>query len=185
MRVDPGSDLPAGYPTELTEVAALEDGTQVALRAILPADAERLLRLFPRLSPQSIYRRFFTPVPRPNRALIDHLVAVDYTDRLALVALVDDEVVGVARYDRSRSEPDEADAAVIVEDAWQGRGLGTRLLSRLSAAAEQRGVRVLTAEVMAENRPMMGLLRTIAEDVEVRYQGGSNVIRMTLPQARR
>ncbi len=182
MRLDTGSDLPAGYPAELAEVSLLDDGTQVELRAILPADAERLLRLFPRLSSQTLYRRFFTPVPRARRAVIERLVRVDYRDRLAIVALVDDEVVGVARYDRDPSAPAEAEAAVVVEDAWQGRGLGTSLLRRLAAAAGQRGVRVLTAEVMAENRPMMGLLRTIAEDLEIRHEGGSNVLRMTLPE---
>ncbi len=91
------TQLPEGYPQELREQALLDDGTPTAFRAILPEDDVRLDRLFYRLSPQSLYLRFFTPMPRPNRAIIDRLVNVDYVDRLALVALIDDEPAGVAR----------------------------------------------------------------------------------------
>lgn len=174
---------PADYPDELTEVALLEDGTAVVVRAIRPDDAARLEEMFHRLSAESIYRRFATPVTRPDPAMVARLVTVDYHDRLALVAEIDGEVVGVARYDRLAPRPgqlDEAEAALIVEDAWQGRGLGTRLLWRLTAAARERGVQAFVAVVLGENRPMMGLLRVLAEDVEVTFTGGEYEIRILL-----
>ena len=179
---------PAGYPHELTEVALLTDGTPVEFRAILPADDARLERLFHRLSPQSLYLRFFAPVPRPQPAMIRRLVDVDYTDRLAIVALVDDEIVGVARYDRLAAvapaalgvDPGEAEAAVIVEDAWQGRGIATRLLWRLTAAAVARGVHTFTASVLAQNSKMLRLLHVIGEDVEFEPSGGEYQVRMRL-----
>jgi predicted N-acetyltransferase YhbS len=164
-------DLPAGYPAELTEQAWLEDGTAVLFRAVRPGDAERFERLFDRLSPETVYRRFFAPVARLQTRMLERLVNVDYHDRLALVAEIGGEVAGVARYDRLGGG-EEAEAAVIVEDAWQGRGIGTRLLWRLSAAARERGVRVFVGSVLADNRPMMGLLRELAEDVTVRLEGG-------------
>lgn len=190
--VNPASDTaPPGYPHELTEVALLDDGTPVEFRAILPSDDLRLARLFHRLSPQSLYLRFFAPVPRPRPAMIRRLADVDYTDRLAIVAVVDDEIVGVARYDRLAAvapatlgvDPGEAEAAVIVEDAWQGRGIATRLLWRLSAAGVARGVHTFTASVLAQNSKMLGLLRIISQDVEFAPSGGEYQVRMRLAGA--
>lgn len=184
---------PAGYPHELTEQAYLDDGSPIQFRAIRPDDDVRLDRLFYRLSPQSLYLRFFTALARPNAALIKHLVTVDYVDRLALVAVVDDEIVGVARYDRTaavappqlHADPGEAEAAVIVEDAWQHRGIATRLLWRLSAAAVARDVHTFTASVLASNRKMMRLLSVIGEDVEVELSGHEYLARMRLAGATR
>ena len=184
----PPSSAAAGYPVELTEQAYLDDGTPVEFRAIRPDDAERLERLFYRLSPQSLYLRFFTPMTRPSAPLIQRLTHVDYVDRLALVAIIDDEVVGVARYDRLAAvapsqlsvDPGEAEAAVIVEDAWQHHGIATRLLWRLSAAARARGVHTFTGTIMAANRRMVGLLSELGEDVELELSGSEYLARLRL-----
>lgn len=181
-------DLPPGYPIDLTEQAFLDDGTAVVFRAIRPDDAARLERLFYRLSPQSLYLRFFTPMARPNAAMTQRLVTVDYVDRLALVAEIDDEVVGVARYDRLAAvapaalnvAEGEAEAAVIVEDAWQRRGIATRLLWRLSAAAAARGIDTFTASVLGQNRTMLGLLSVLGETVEMKLSDGEYQVRLRL-----
>lgn len=170
--------LPSAYPSALVEVGELSDGARVRLRPIRPDDALRLERLLHRLSPLTRYRRFFTPVPRPDLDVIDRLVHVDYTDRLAMIAEVDDEVIGVARYDRVTA--DEAEVAVVVEDAWQGRGVGTRLLWRLSAAARERGLQAFVAEVQGENRPMMRLLRVLSDDVRWELSDGAYHVRIGL-----
>lgn len=181
--------LPRGvYPDDLVEVAYLDDGTEVLFRPIRTDDAERLERLFWRLSPESLYRRFFTPMTRPNQRMITRLTTVDYVDRLALVAVINDEIIGVARYDRIaalappavRVDRGDAEAAVIVEDAWQGRGIATRLLWRLTAAARQRGIAAFTAEVLSSNRPMLGLLRELSGQVETHLEGGAYVVRLEL-----
>lgn len=176
-------DLPEAYPRELVELAYLDDGTAVELRPILPEDKARLERMFHRLSPLSLYRRFFTPVPRPNPALLERLVHVDYTDRLALVALVGDEVVAVARYDRLPVR-DDAEVAVIVEDAWQGRGIATRMLWRLTAAARARGIGWFIAGVQGENRPMMGLLKVLSDELETTLVDGEYQVRIGLSGVR-
>jgi predicted N-acetyltransferase YhbS len=170
---------PASYPHELVEVAYLRDGTAVEFRPVRPDDEARFERLFHRLSPLTLYRRFFSPVHRINRRLLAHLVNVDYTDRLAIVAQVDDEVVAVGRFDRITGT-DEAEIAITVEDAWQGRGLGTRLLWRLSAAARERGIAAFVATVQGENRPMMGLLQVIGTPVETQLVGGEYEVRIEL-----
>lgn len=180
--------MPPAYPGELTEQAFLDDGTPIVFRAIRPDDDVRLERLFYRLSPQSLYLRFFTPMPRPNAAVIRRLVAVDYVDRLALVAVIDDEVVAVARYDRLaatappalRVDPGEAEAAVIVEDAWQKHGIATRLLWRLSAAAAARGVTTFTGTILASNRSMLGLLSVLGSGVEIELSGAEYLVKLRL-----
>ena len=179
---------PPGYPHELTEQAFLDDGTPVLFRAIRPDDDERLRRLFYRLSPESVYLRFFAPMNRPNARMVHRLSNVDYVDRLAMVAVVDDEVAGVARYDRLSAtapaalkvDPGDAEAAVIVEDAWQGRGIATRLMWRLTAAAVPRGVTTFTASVLAQNRPMLGLLRVLGSELDMVLEGGEYLVRLRL-----
>lgn len=179
---------PPGYPAELTEQAYLDDATPVVFRAIAPADAPALERLFYRLSPTSVYLRFFAPLARPTQAMLMRLSNVDYTDRLALVAVIDGEIVGVARYDRLAAiapaglnvDPAEAEAAVLVEDRWQGKGIATRLLWRLSAAAAARGVTTFTGSILAENRAMVGLLHVMGEAVEMRLAGTEYEVRLRL-----
>jgi RimJ/RimL family protein N-acetyltransferase len=172
-------DLPPDYPRALVELAYLVDGTAVEFRPIAPEDGVRLERLFYRLSPQTLYRRFFSPVPRPSAKVIHRLANVDYGDRMAIVAVIDDEIVGVARYDRL-GDPSEAEVAVLVEDAWQQRGLATRLLWRLTAAARERGVQTFIAGVLGENRPMMGLLEVLSDELEVTFADGEYTARIGL-----
>jgi GNAT superfamily N-acetyltransferase len=179
---------PPGYPVELTEHAFLDDGTPVLFRAIRPDDAERLERLFYRLSPKTLYLRFFTPLTRVNHTLLKRLVNVDYVDRLAIVAVIDDEIVGVSRYERLAPlappgtvvDPGEAEAAVVVEDARQGHGIGTRLLWRLSAAARPRNVDTFTATVLATNRPMLGLLHVLGDPIQSQLEAGEYNVKLRL-----
>jgi GNAT superfamily N-acetyltransferase len=134
---------------------------QVATRPIEPDDEGRLVRLWPRLSPDTVYRRFHSPLHRLPRAEVHRLVDVDHDRREALVALVGGEVVGVARYDRWPDDPSRAEFAVLVEDAWQGSGLGRQLLVELTALAARRGVATLTATVQADNDRMVWLIRRL------------------------
>src|SRR5262245_45011956 len=102
----------------------------VTIRPVRDDDEERLARFFTRLSRDTLYRRFFTAMPRIAPSLIDRLVHVDHHRREALVAIVHDEIVAEARYDGSTSDPTAAEAAVVVEDGWQRHGIGAALLER-------------------------------------------------------
>ena len=133
----------------------------VATRPVQDDDLDRFLRLWPRLSMETRYRRFHAPVHRLPMELVHRLVEVDHADREAVVALVGGEVVGVARYDRSPADPTEAEFAVVVEDDWQNVGLGRQLLGELTRLAARRGVRALTATVQADNDRMVWLIRRL------------------------
>ena len=80
----------------------LRDGHTVHVRPIVPGDADRLLRFHSRQSPESIYFRYFSPRPELSERDVQHFTVVDHVDRVAFIALSDDEIVGVARYERYR-----------------------------------------------------------------------------------
>ncbi|HMG25502.1 MAG TPA: GNAT family N-acetyltransferase [Acidimicrobiia bacterium] len=153
------------------DLVELDDGSAVAVRPIEPADAYALLRMFDRLSPESIYHRFFSPMPRPRRAALLHLAGLDHELHEALVATSGREIVAVARYDARPNETD-AEVAVIVDDEWQDRGLGTRLLHRLARVGARRGLVAFRATVLGENRRALPFLRRLSPDAEVLFRDG-------------
>jgi GNAT superfamily N-acetyltransferase len=161
------------------DVVPLAGGTKVALRQIQPDDADRLRRLFYRLSPETIYWRFFTPIQVPREEVLEHFARVDHERREAIVAVVEDEVVGVARYDRAEGTP-EADTAVLVEDAWQGQGLAKVLLRHLARVARQRGVRIFTALIMGENVRARQLYSRVFANVDAHLDGAEWQLRISL-----
>ena len=140
--------------------------------ALLEAgDGEALRRFFYRLSPETVYRRFLSPIARPEQAHPERLLDLDHRDREAIVALVGGEIVGVARYHR-RPATDSADMAVVVADEYQHRGLGTRLLAALREAALRNGVREFAVTLQADNRASIGLVRHFDPGIRFRLGGG-------------
>lgn len=141
-----------GYPYQWEADAVLSDGSVVHLRPITPADADRLREFHSRLSPETVYYRFFAPYPELTDKDVTRFTTVDYVDRVALVATVAGEIVGVGRYDRINDT--DAEIAFTVRDDYQGRGLGSVLLEHLAVAARERGLRRFVADVLPQNRRM-------------------------------
>jgi RimJ/RimL family protein N-acetyltransferase len=154
----------------------------VAIRVIRADDAERLRRLFYRLSPESVYRRFFTLYSHPPEDKLRELADLDHDQRDAAVAVVGDEVVGVARYAALAGRPGVAEVAVLVEDAYQGGGLGRRLLDCATALARLHGITTVTATVLADNRPAIAMLRAAYPDAVWTSYGTE--YELTVPLAR-
>jgi GNAT superfamily N-acetyltransferase len=133
----------------------------VATRPVQPDDDALFRRLWPRLSRDTVYRRFHSPLHGLPAETVQRLVTVDHDRREAVAAVVGGEVVGVARYDRSAADPTTAEFAILVEDAWQGAGLGRQLLTELVELASTRGVTTLTATVQRDNDRVIGLIRRL------------------------
>jgi GNAT superfamily N-acetyltransferase len=116
----------------------LRDGSRVRIRQCRRTDRDLLVRGFERLSPESRYRRFLTPMHELDARTLRYMTDVDHHDHEAMVALdKSGEGVGDARYVRDNAQPDTAEVAVTVVDGWQGRGLGTLLLEAISARARR------------------------------------------------
>jgi GNAT superfamily N-acetyltransferase len=156
------------------QIVTLRNGVSVRVRAIRPDDEPRLMALSRRLSPRTVYQRFFS-VRRLLPEEAHDFANVDYRRRMAIVAEVGDgqepELVGVARY--GPSDEGTADIGLVVADGWQGLGLGSLLLEEILRAGEQRGIHEFSAEVLTENRRALLLLaghtaitrRTVASGV--------------------
>jgi acyl-CoA synthetase (NDP forming)/RimJ/RimL family protein N-acetyltransferase len=149
----------------------LADGGLVHVRPIRPTDGARLVAMHGRMSPESIYFRFFSPKPRLTDKEVERFTNVDFHDRVALVALQDDDMIAVARFDR-RPGHDEAEVAFTVDDAHHGRGIATLMLEHLAAIARQLGIQRFTAEVLPDNRPMLGVFRAAGFEVSTRFSSG-------------
>lgn len=153
---------------------ALRDGTCVPVREVQASDAPALRRLVGRLSGHSVYLRYFGPMKELSEEQARYFAEVDGNDRFALVALDpedEDEIVAVVRYDRE-GDSDSAEYAALVEDRWQGRGLGIGLTRSLVEAARERGFRRLHAFILRENTGMLHLLRSLALPERQRWEDG-------------
>jgi acetyltransferase len=141
----------------------LRDGTAVHLRAIRPDDKERLRMAFERLSPRSVYRRFFHPVTALTPDVLRQLTELDFCDHVGLVLAVEDEtgerLIAVGRFIRTAPRSERAELAITVADDYQNRGAGTLLLQRLADIARAGGVRELVAHVLDDNREMLEVIR--------------------------
>ncbi len=161
--------------TELDERWAgdvvLGNGETVHVRPIRPDDAHALAEFHRRQSPESIYRRFFTPKPELSEPSLEHFTNVDFVDRVALVVEGRGEFIAWASYERW-SGRDDADAAFMVDDRHQGKGIATLLLEHLAAIARSNGIRRFTAEVLADNRPMLHVFSRAGWPVQRRFESG-------------
>jgi RimJ/RimL family protein N-acetyltransferase len=150
-------------------------GDGLSLRLIRPDDAPRLIALHERLSLHTAYQRFFAAMRRLPPDWARYLADVDYRTRLAVVierAGADGpELIGVGRYEPT-AEPDTVEVALVVQDGWQGKGLGKILLRELLAAAAVRGIRRFRAYVLSDNARMLRLLSRHTSILERRTLAG-------------
>ena len=170
----------------ISGVLALRDGTCVPVREIRAEDTGALRRLVARSSERSIELRFFGPMKELTEERARSFAEVDGVDRFALVALDPEdegEIVAVVRYERE-GDSDGAEYAALVEDRFQGRGLGIGLTRRLIEAARERGIKRLHALVLRENRRMLGLLRSLEFPERKRWENGLEHIEIDLRSGR-
>ena len=159
------------YPDRWEADVVLGDGGTVRLRPIRPDDADLLREMHARLSPDTVYMRFFSMVRTLAARDVERLTQVDHEDRVALVALLREQMVGVVRFDRMPGTAD-AEVAVVVEDAHQGRGLGPLLLEHLAAAARERGIERFVADVLPSNRRMIEVFRSAGFAIDRHMEDG-------------
>jgi GNAT superfamily N-acetyltransferase len=143
-------------------------------------DADALRRFHEGLSDRTVYLRFFSPHPHLSDSEVAQFTDVDHVSREALVALCDNDIVGVARFDALPTARNEAEVAFVVTDACQGQGVGRRLLVELIEAACALGITTLVAEVLPANGRMMDLLMRAGRPVVKEHGDGVVVLRLLL-----
>lgn len=138
--------------------AVVKDGRTVHIRPIAPDDLDGLMQMWGRLSPESIRLRFFAP-RKMDREQMRYFVDLEWETRFAVVAEQAGDIIGVSRFDVLPEDPSSAEFAVLVEDAHQGRGVGTALVRALMEPAADMGVTGFVADVLRENSRMLGVMR--------------------------
>jgi acyl-CoA synthetase (NDP forming)/RimJ/RimL family protein N-acetyltransferase len=167
------------YPAEWEADVLLADGGVVHLRPVRPDDGDAVRAMHGRLSEETVENRFFEATARILDRDLDTVLAADHDRLVVLVATLGRRVIGVSYYRRSGAG-DDAEVAFLIEDAHQGRGLGSIVLEHLAAIARESGVRLFTADMRPGNRAMIGVFREAGFDVEAEFDGGSVRLRMSL-----
>ena len=153
-------------------VKELSDGSRFVIRHIRPDDKRLLVEGLAHLSPETVYRRFLAPKPSFSRSELRYLTELDRRDHVALVAISagdPDCLAGVARFVRLAGDPETAEAAVVVGDRFQRRGVGKLLALQLADEAAARAIRRFQATILGENVAARRLMGAMAE----RLDGGA------------
>lgn len=159
------------------ESFTLKDGTPVVIRPIRPDDAAHLQDTFNHLSMETIYQRFHSFKKELPDEEARQLATVDYTTRMAFVALCEKNgreiIIGVTRYALpDKKHPQIAESAVVVQDEYQGRGLGKLLLRRLVLYARAKGISRLRGAMQIDNNRMLDLVKHSGLPYKTRFVDG-------------
>ncbi len=156
----------------------LPDGTTVTIREISPDDDPLMLAMWDRTSAESRRRRFMGPF-RMDETTVKRFTHLDPELQFAVVAVRGrgdrERIVGVARYERDPDDPSEAEFAALVEDAEQGRGIGTVLVREVALAAHAAGVTHLSGDILSDNVRMLNLVRELGLEYRAAHDEGGVV----------
>jgi len=156
------------YPTELITTWRLADGSSASLRPIRPEDAEMEQEFVKNLSDNSRYFRFMNSVRELTPAMLARFTQIDYDREMAFVAVREEggrEIeIGVARY-VANPDAQTCEFAIVVAEAWHGKGLGRRMLERLIEVARSRGLKAMVGHVLAVNQSMLALCGKLGFEV--------------------
>jgi ribosomal protein S18 acetylase RimI-like enzyme len=163
------------YPEALETHRTTKTGESILLRPAKISDEPLFKDFFYSLSEQSLYRRFVSVRQDMPHERLQDFVAVDYTKRMVLLALIEgkgrEEMVGLGEFALLPSGH-VAEIALAVRDDYQGRGIGTELLAYLAYLARKQGLLGFTAEVLVDNKPVLHLLEKMGFDIEKRKEAG-------------
>ncbi len=163
------------YPEELETYKTTFTGLNIFLRPVKLSDEHLLKDFFYSLSNDSMYRRFMSTRKDMHHERLQPFVVIDYTKEMVILAVIQHEgtelIVGMAQYliDETKHT---AEAAFVVRDVYQGRGIGAVLLSYVTYLARKKGLLGFTAAVLMENTHMLQLFEKAGFNLEKRSEGG-------------
>lgn len=157
------------YPVELVRSWTLRDGTRIVIRPIRPDDRQIEQDFVHGLSDESRYFRFFNAVRDLSEAALNRFTQVDYDNEMALIAVIcengHETEIGVARYSIN-SDGRSCEFAIAVADAWQCKGIGSKLMQSLMDAARTRGLETMEGWVLSGNGRMLALMDALGFSID-------------------
>ncbi len=170
------------YPSAIAAEETFKGGVKIQFRAIKPSDEEDLRRLFYRFSDESVYYRYFSPIKTMPHKQMQKYVNLDCDRTLSIVGVAGDSfkerIIAEARYVKDLVRP-YADLAFAVDENYHGLGIASYLYKMLVQLARERGLKGLTADVLASNKPMMRVFEK--GDLTVNAQLDDDIYKLTIP----
>ena len=164
------------YPAHLVSHFATPDGESITLRPIRPEDAAMEQAFVQKLSPNSRYLRFMNTIRELSPMQLVRLTQIDYDRELAFVAILDHSTpvteIGVARY-VTNPDGQSCEFAIVIADAWQGKGLARRLMTQLIEAARDRGLKFMTGDFLCENSRMIRFAQSFGFEIGAHPDDGT------------
>ena len=160
----------------------LSSGVEITFRVVQHDDARALQRVHARCSERTIYLRFFGSLEKLSDQQAKYFASTDGVDHLGLVALDpqdQNEIIAVARYARQPGD-ERAEYAALVEDRWQGHGVGAELTRQLIEKTRDNGVRSFYAIVKGKNKSMLSVLRHLDLPEQERVEEGEKLVEVRL-----
>ena len=167
-----------------TATETLRNGLEICIRAGHPNDTDRIIEAFHRLDPESIYLRFFGPKKELSEADICRFREIDFDARVVLLATVknggDETVIASGTY--ARESTTSAEIAFIVEEDYHRLGISGRLIKHLATIAGAAGITTFTAEVLPQNKAMLGVFSRCGHPMMSHNADGTVHISLDLTQ---
>jgi acetyltransferase len=162
------------YPAHLSMQIQLNDGTDIVIRPIRPEDAEMEAEFVRNLSNEAKYFRFMNALQELSQEMLVRLTQIDYYNEMALIAVrphsaapdeTSEEQIGVVRYTTNLDQK-SCEFALVVADAWQGRGIGHQMMQKLMEIARDRGLERMDGQVLSSNSRMLTLMKSLGFRIE-------------------
>jgi acyl-CoA hydrolase len=173
------------YPAELASRHTFKNDVEVRFRAVKPSDEEGMRRLFYRLSDETVFSRYFYLIRTMPHDEIQQYVNVDYQQSLSIVGLVgkpgEGRIIAEARFDRLEDNAPSAEFSIVVDESYQGLGIGPHLCRLLIPLAKERQIHAFTADVLSHNQKMLHMVSKIGWRVKARFENGIYRLDIDLP----
>ena len=175
-------EFSAAYPPHWVASWPLGVAHSITVRPIRPEDIDLETEFARKLSKETRYNRFLGGGVRLTSEILEKFTRIDFRRDMALIATATIEdaetAIGVARYVRL-ADGVSCEFAITIADAWQGRGIGRKLLAMLVDCARGHGMRWIVGDVLATNTPMLRLARSQGFRIE-RHPEGAELRRVVL-----
>ncbi len=177
-------------PEELAESWQVIHGYSISIRPLRRSDRDIESAFVHGLSRETRYNRLLGGAINISREYIEQLTTIDYSRDMALAAVVmtqeSEVLIGVARYvmeAQAQGGPSPCEFAIVIADAWQGRGIGLHLMEKLILVARSRGIPSLYGEILATNHGMLSMMRKLGFRIQ-RHPDDGTVVRAVLDFSR-